>query len=244
MGQKVNPNGLRVGIIRTWDSRWYAPKKEVAPLLQEDLKIRKFISEYYKNADIAKTVIERNNNRLVITVYSAKPGMVIGTEGINKKQAVEKLTKLLNNSKVKVFLNVNTVEKPKIEAALVAQSISTQLENRGNFRKVQKLAIREALKYGALGCKTSVSGRLGGVEMARKEGYSEGNIPLHTLRANIDYATATAHTTYGCLGVKVWINKGEILSGRVEDLENQDKSAQRKAGMSRPQRRPQKKEEA
>lgn len=246
MGQKVNPNGLRVGIIRTWDSRWYAENNNVPQLLQEDLKIREFINEFYKNADVARTVIERSSNRIVVTVYSAKPGYVIGTDGANKKQALEQLTKLIKvNSKTKVFLNVKTVDKPKIEASLVAQSIATQLENRGNFRKVQKMAIREALKYGALGCKTCVSGRLGGVEMARKEGYSEGKVPLHTLRANVDYATATAHTTYGALGVKVWIYKGDVERGKkVEDLEQEDKSFQRKAGMARPQRRPQPKEEA
>jgi len=211
MGQKVSPVGLRVGIIRDWDSRWYADKNDVADLLNEDVKIRELLDELYKNSAVSKIEIERLKNRIVLTVNTAKPGMVIGREGSVKNEVVAKLKKLTNNE---IILNVVEVKKPELDAKLVADSIAQQLENRASFRRVQKMAIQRAMRAGAKGCKTLISGRLGGAEMARSEGYSEGNVPLHTLRADIDYAISEAHTTYGKLGVKVWIYKGEILPAK------------------------------
>ena len=208
MGQKVSPVGLRVGIIRDWDSRWYADKNDVADLLQEDIKIRELLTEFYVNAAVSKIEIERLKNRVVISVNTAKPGMVIGREGSIKNEVVAKLKKLTSKD---IVLNVVEVKKPELDAQLVADSVAQQLENRASFRRVQKMAIQRAMRAGAKGVKTLVSGRLGGAEIARSEGYSEGNVPLHTLRADIDYATSEAMTTYGKLGVKVWIYKGEIL---------------------------------
>ncbi|MFP4286538.1 MAG: 30S ribosomal protein S3 [Candidatus Izemoplasmataceae bacterium] len=208
MGQKVSPIGLRVGIIRDWDSRWYADKNDVADLLQEDIKIRELLKELYINSAVSKIEIERLKNRIILTVHTAKPGMVIGREGSVKNQVVDKLKQLTEKD---IILNVVEVKKPELDAQLVADSVAQQLENRASFRRVQKMAIQRAMRAGAKGCKTLVSGRLGGAEMARSEGYSEGNVPLHTLRADIDYATSEAMTTYGKLGVKVWIYKGEIL---------------------------------
>jgi len=211
MGQKVSPIGLRVGIIRDWDSRWYADKNDVADLLHEDLKIRSLLDELYVNSAVSRVEIERSKNRIIITINTAKPGMVIGREGSIKNEVVAKLKKLSNKD---VFLNVVEIKKPEIDAKLVANSMAQQLENRASFRRVQKMAIQRAIRAGAKGCKTLVSGRLGGAEMARSEGYNEGNVPLHTLRADIDYATAEATTTYGKLGIKVWIYKGEILPSK------------------------------
>lgn len=208
MGQKVSPVGLRVGIIRDWDSRWYADKNDVADLLQEDIKIRELLTELYVNSAVSRIEIERLKNRIILTVHTAKPGMVIGREGSVKNQVVNKLKELTDKT---IILNVVEVKKPELDAQLVADSIAKQLENRASFRRVQKMAIQRAMRAGAQGCKTLISGRLGGAEMARSEGYSEGNVPLHTLRADVDYATAEAATTYGKLGVKVWIYKGEIL---------------------------------
>jgi small subunit ribosomal protein S3 len=211
MGQKVHPIGLRIGIIRDWDSRWYADKNDVADLLHEDIKVRDLLRELYANAAVSRIEIERSKNRVIITVNTAKPGMVIGREASVKKTVVAKLEKLTNKE---VFLNVVEIKRPEIDANLVANSIANQLENRASFRRVQKMAIQRAMRAGAKGCKTLISGRLGGAEMARSEGYSEGNVPLHTLRANIDYAAAEATTTYGKLGIKVWIYKGEILPAK------------------------------
>lgn len=211
MGQKVNPVGQRIGIILDWESRWYADKNDVADLLHEDIKIRDLIYDLYKNASVSKIEIERSKKRVIITVNTAKPGMVIGRNAETKKAVVEKLEKLSNKT---VYLNVVEIKRPETDALLVAENIARQLENRASFRRVQKVAIQRALKAGAKGCKTLISGRLGGAEMARSEGYSEGNVPLHTLRANIDYALAEAKTTYGKLGVKVWIYKGEILPSK------------------------------
>ncbi len=208
MGQKVHPNGLRVGIIKDWDSRWYADKNDVADLLHEDIRVRDLLRELYANAAVSRIEIERSKNRVIITVNTAKPGMVIGREASVKKAVVAKLEKLTSKE---VFLNVVEIKRPEVDACLVAESMATQLENRASFRRVQKMAIQRAMRAGAKGCKTLISGRLGGAEMARSEGYSEGRVPLHTLRANIDYAAAEASTTYGKLGIKVWIYKGEVL---------------------------------
>jgi small subunit ribosomal protein S3 len=213
MGQKVSPIGLRIGIILDWESRWYADKKDVADLLQEDIKIRSLLYDLYKTASVSKIEIERGKQRVIITVNTAKPGMVIGRDGATKNAVVEKLKAL---TKKEVFLNIVEIKHPELDAKLVAESIALQLENRASFRRVQKVAIQRALKSGAKGCKTLISGRLAGAEIARSEGYSEGNVPLHTLRANIDYALAEAKTTYGKLGVKVWIYKGEILPTKKE----------------------------
>jgi small subunit ribosomal protein S3 len=211
MGQKVSPVGLRIGIIRDWDSRWYADKNDVADLLHEDLKIRSLLEDFYKNAAVSRIEIERSKGRVIISVNTAKPGMVFGRDSAIKNEVVAKLQQLTNKE---VYMNIKEIKTPDVDAQLVAENIAKQLENRASFRRVQKMAIQRALRAGAQGCKTLVSGRLGGAEMARSEGYSEGNVPLHTLRADIDYATAEADTTYGKLGIKVWIYKGEILRER------------------------------
>jgi small subunit ribosomal protein S3 len=211
MGQKVSPIGLRIGIIKDWDSRWYADKNDVADLLHEDLKIRALLEELYVNSAVSTIEIERSKNRVILTVHTAKPGMVIGREGSNKNKVVAKLQELTGKE---IILNVVEVKKPDLDAQLVAENIARQLENRASFRRVQKMAIQRAIRAGAKGCKTLVSGRLGGAEMARSEGYSEGNVPLHTLRADIDYSAVEANTTYGKLGIKVWIYKGEVLPAK------------------------------
>ncbi|WP_170005916.1 30S ribosomal protein S3 [Bacillus fonticola] len=207
MGQKVNPVGLRVGIIRDWESKWYADK-DYADLLHEDIKVREYITKRLADASLSKVEIERAANRLNVTVHTAKPGMVIGKGG----QEVEALRKALNALTGKrVHINILEVKKADLDAQLVAQNIARQLENRVSFRRAQKQTIQRAMRAGAKGIKTMVSGRLGGADIARSEYYSEGTVPLHTLRADIDYATAEADTTYGKLGVKVWIYRGEVL---------------------------------
>jgi small subunit ribosomal protein S3 len=237
MGQKVSPVGLRVGVIRDWDSQWYADKKEVAGLLMEDLKIRKYLETTFAKAAVAKITIERvkgiNKDRIKVSVYTAKPGVVIGRDGETKNKTVEKLAYM---TKKEIVLNIIEIKRPEIDATLVAQSIAEQLENRASFRRVQKVAIQRALKAGAKGAKTLISGRLGGAEMARSEGYSEGQVPLATLRADVDYATAEALTTYGKLGIKVWIYKGEILPGqKVSRVEKAARDDQRRPRKPRPQ---------
>ena len=209
MGQKVSPVGLRVGINRNWDSRWYANDQDFAGLLHEDIKVRDYILKKLKTASVAKVEIERSKNRVTIFVHTSRPGVVIGKDG----EAVDALRKEVSKlvSSKQVFINIVEIKNPDVVAQLVANNIAEQLENRASFRTVQKRAIQRAMRAGAKGIKTNVSGRLGGADMARAEGYSEGNVPLHTLRADIDYATAEADTTYGKLGVKVWICKGEIL---------------------------------
>ncbi|TDM02355.1 30S ribosomal protein S3 [Macrococcus carouselicus] len=207
MGQKINPIGLRVGIIRDWDAKWYA-EKDFATLLHEDLKIRKYIAENLKDASVSRVEIERAANRVNIAIHTGKPGMVIGKGG----SEIEKLRNSLNSLTGKrVHINVVEIKKVDMDATLVAENIARQLENRASFRRTQKQAIQRAMKLGAKGIKTQVSGRLGGADIARAEQYSEGTVPLHTLRADIDYAHAEADTTYGKLGVKVWIYRGEVL---------------------------------
>ncbi|WP_102349421.1 30S ribosomal protein S3 [Bacillus sp. Marseille-P3661] len=207
MGQKVNPNGLRVGIIRDWESRWFAGK-DYADLLHEDIKIREYINKRLSDAAVSKVEIERAANRVNIAVHTAKPGMVIGKGGTE----VEALRKALNElTQKRVHINIIEVKKADIDAVLVAENIARQLENRVSFRRAQKQAIQRAMRAGAQGIRTMVSGRLGGADIARSEHYSEGTVPLHTLRADIDYGTAEADTTYGKLGVKVWIYRGEVL---------------------------------
>ncbi|MBP0727062.1 30S ribosomal protein S3 [Bacillus sp. RG28] len=207
MGQKVNPVGLRVGIIRDWESKWYA-EKDYADLLHEDLKIREYINARLADSAVSKVEIERAANRVNVTVHTAKPGMVIGKGG----SEVEALRKALNNLTGKrVHINIIEIKKADLDAKLVAENIARQLENRVSFRRAQKQSLQRSMRAGAQGIKTQVSGRLGGADIARAESYSEGTVPLHTLRADIDYATAEADTTYGKLGVKVWIYRGEVL---------------------------------
>lgn len=207
MGQKINPTGLRVGIIRDWDSRWYA-EKDYAALLHEDLKIREYVEKRLIEASLSKVEIERAAKRVNITLHTAKPGMVIGKGG----SEVETLRKQLNEITGKrVHINIVEIKRADLDAKLVAESIARQLESRVSFRRAQKQAIQRTIRSGAKGIKTQVSGRLGGADIARAEHYSEGTVPLHTLRADIDYAHAEADTTYGKLGVKVWIYRGEVL---------------------------------
>jgi len=210
VGQKVSPVGLRIGIIRDWESKWYADK-DFAALLHEDLRIRKYVKGRLKDAAVSSIEIERAANRVNVTINTAKPGMVIGKGG----QEVEVLRKTLSEMTGKrVHININEVKKPDLDATLVAENIARQLENRISFRRAQKQTITRTMRAGAKGIKTLVSGRLGGADIARSEGYSEGTVPLHTLRADIDYGTAEAHTTYGRIGVKVWIYRGEVLPTR------------------------------
>jgi small subunit ribosomal protein S3 len=215
VGQKVNPVGLRIGVIRDWESKWYAGK-DYADLLHEDIKIREYVSKRLADASVSKIEIERAANRVNITVHTAKPGMVIGKGGTE----VEALRKALNQLTAKrVHINIMEIKRADVDAKLVAENIARQLENRVSFRRAQKQAIQRAMRAGAKGIKTMVSGRLGGADIARSESYSEGTVPLHTLRADIDYATAEADTTYGKLGVKVWIYRGEVLPTRKKEAE-------------------------
>lgn len=229
MGQKVNPHGLRVGIIKDWDTKWYANKRDFGDLLVEDNNIRIFVKKKLFLSGISKIEIERAaNNRVKINIHTAKPGMVIGKGG----QGVEELRKDLEKlTKKSVSVNVVEVKRPDIDAQLVAENIAFQLERRISFRRAMKQAMQRTMRAGAKGIKVSTSGRVGGAEMARTEGYSQGSVPLQTLRADIDYGFAEADTTYGKLGVKVWINKGEVLptTGRVastneEAQENKDRN--------------------
>ncbi len=229
MGQKVSPKGLRIGVNREWDAQWYAGKNEVADLLLEDQKIRKFLSTTYAKAQVSRVVIERlkgtDKDIVSITVYTAKPGVVIGRDAETKNNTVKQLEKLTNKS---VRMNVVEVKKPDLDATLVARSIAEQLEARASFRRVQKIAQQRAMKAGAKGIKTLISGRLGGAEIARGEGYSVGQVPLQTLRADLDYAWDEAHTTYGKLGIKVWIYKGEVLNlKKAQEKKAQEEKALR-----------------
>ncbi|MCX5579102.1 30S ribosomal protein S3 [Kaistia terrae] len=208
MGQKVNPIGLRLGINRTWDSRWFANKGEYGKLLHEDMRIREKLMVELKQAAVSKIVIERPHRKCRVTIYSARPGIVIGKKGAD----IEKLRKLVGKlTDSEVHLNIVEVRKPEVDATLVAASIAQQLERRVAFRRAMKRAVQSAMRLGALGIRINAGGRLGGAEIARLEWYREGRVPLHTLRADIDYGTATAHTAYGTCGIKVWIFKGEIL---------------------------------
>ena len=208
MGQKINPIGFRLGINRTWDSRWYAGGEEYGRLLQEDLKIRERLMKDLKNAAVSKIVIERPHRKCRITIYSARPGIVIGKKGAD----IEKLRKMVSEmTSDEVHINIVEVRKPEIDAQLVADSIAQQLERRVAFRRAMKRAVQSAMRLGADGIRITCGGRLGGAEIARTEWYREGRVPLHTLRADIDYGVATAHTAYGTNGIKVWVFKGEIL---------------------------------
>jgi small subunit ribosomal protein S3 len=208
MGQKINPIGLRLGVNRTWDSRWFANKTEYGKLLHEDMKIREKLQDGLKQAAISKIVIERPHKKCRVNIHSARPGVVIGKKGAD----IDKLRKMVAKlTKSEVAINIVEVRKPEIDATLVAESIAQQLERRVAFRRAMKRAVQSAMRLGAEGIRINCSGRLGGAEIARLEWYREGRVPLHTLRADIDYGVATAHTAYGTCGIKVWIFKGEIL---------------------------------
>lgn len=212
MGQKVNPVGMRIGIIRDWESRWYA-EKDYGNLLLEDIKIRKFLQEKFKKASISRIEIERSKHKVDVIIRAAKPGEIIGQDGANIETVKKELEKMLGEKTVKI--TVLAVANPSLDATLVARLIADQLEARASFRTAQKRAIQQSMRAGAKGVKTLVSGRLGGNDIARSEGYAEGVVPLHTLRSDIDFALAEAHTTYGRLGVKVWICRGEVLPGEM-----------------------------
>ncbi|MEO1038368.1 MAG: 30S ribosomal protein S3 [Pseudomonadota bacterium] len=208
MGQKVNPIGLRVGINRTWESRWFARGEEYANLLHEDIKIRKYLKDELKSASISRIVIERPHKKCRVTIHTARPGVVIGKKGADIERLRRKIADMVDGE---VFLNLVEVRKPEIDANLVAESIAQQLERRVAFRRAMKRSMQSAMRMGALGCKILCGGRLGGAEIARTEQYAEGSVPLHTLRADIDYGFAEAKTAMGIIGIKVWIYKGEIL---------------------------------
>jgi small subunit ribosomal protein S3 len=231
MGQKVNPVGLRLGINRTWDSRWYARRGEYSKLLHEDIKIRDYLMRQLKQAAVARIVIERPHKKCRITIHSGRPGVVIGKKGADIDKLRKEVSKMTDSE---VIINIVEIRKPEIDSHLVAESIAQQLERRVAFRRAMKRAVQSAIRLGAGGIRINCSGRLGGNEIARMEWYREGRVPLHTLRADVDYGTATAFTTYGTCGVKVWIFKGEILE---HDPMAQDKRlAESETSGSRPRR--------
>jgi len=217
MGQKVNPIGLRLGINRTWDSRWYAGEGAYARLLHEDIRIRDFLRDRLRQAGVSKIVIERPAKKARVTIHTARPGVVIGKKGADIEKLRAELGKM---SQAEVSLNIVEIRKPEIDATLIAENIAQQLERRVAFRRAMKRAVQSAMRLGALGIRINCSGRLGGAEIARMEWYREGRVPLHTLRADVDYGVATAFTTFGTCGVKVWVFKGEIM---VHDPMVQDK---------------------
>lgn len=214
MGQKVNPTGFRVGIIRSWESVWYNDKKEYADSLHEDLKLKKFIKKEKKNAGISKIIIERFPDRINVNIHAARPGVLIGKKGADIEDLKKKLQKMASKN---VYINIIEVKKPEVTSQLVAEQITSQLEGRFPYRRAVKQAITNAMRSGAQGIKVNVAGRLNNAEMARRETYKDGRIPLHTLRADIDYGFAEAITTFGVIGVKVWIYNGNVLSKDAED---------------------------
>ena len=208
MGQKVNPISMRLGINKTWDSRWYANKNEYAVLLKEDIKMRKKIFKDLKNAAISKVIIERPHKKCLVTIHSGRPGLIIGKKGVEIENLKNKLQKFTGSD---VVVNIVEVRKPEINATLVAENIAQQLERRVGFRRAMKRSVQSAMRIGAQGIRINCGGRLGGAEIARTEWYREGRVPLHTLRSDVDYGVASAHTTYGICGIKVWIYLGEIM---------------------------------
>ncbi|SHI93582.1 30S ribosomal protein S3 [Thermoclostridium caenicola] len=214
MGQKVNPHGLRIGIIKDWDTKWYASAKDFSNFLVEDVKLRKYIKKKLYIAGVARIEIERAATKVKINIHAAKPGIIIGKQGAGIEALRKELEKMTGKS---VLLNITEIKTPETNAQLVAESIASQLEKRISFRRAMKQAMSRAMKFGAKGIKTQVSGRLGGAEIARTEHYHEGTIPLQTLRADIDYGFAEADTTYGKIGVKVWIYKGEVLPSKKKE---------------------------
>lgn len=228
MGQKVNPVGLRLGINRTWDSRWFADGAEYGKLLHEDIKVRRALKKRLYQAGVSRIIIERPHKKCRVTIHSARPGLIIGKKGADIEKLRKKISTMTNSE---THLNIVEVRKPEIDSTLVAQSIAQQLERRVAFRRAMKRAVQSAMRLGAEGIKITCAGRLGGAEIARTEWYREGRVPLHTLRADIDYGTATAFTTFGTCGVKVWVFKGEIMA---HDPMAHDKRAEEAA----PQRTP------
>ncbi|VFP86828.1 30S ribosomal protein S3 [Candidatus Erwinia haradaeae] len=221
MGQKVHPHGMRLGIVKSWNSTWFANTKEFADNLDSDFKVRQFLMKELIKASVSRVVIERPTKSIRVTIHTARPGIVIGKKG----EDVEKLRQVIANiSGVPAQINISEVRKPELDAKLVSDNIAAQLERRVIFRRAMKRAVQNAMRLGAKGIKVKVSGRLGGAEIARTEWYREGRVPLHTLRADIDYNTSEAHTTYGVIGVKVWIFKGEILGGMTA-IEQPEQSA-------------------
>jgi small subunit ribosomal protein S3 len=221
MGHKVNPIGMRLQVNRTWDSRWYADTKEYGDLLLEDIKIREFIAEECKQAGVSKIIIERPHRKCRVTIHTARPGVIIGRKGSEIEVLRKKLAAMTDSE---LHLNIVEVRKPELDAALVAESIAQQLERRVSFRRAMKRAVQNAMRMGALGIRVNVAGRLGGAEIARTEWYREGRVPLHTLRADIDYSLKEAVTPYGIIGIKVWIFKGEIMEHdpSARDRRNQE----------------------
>ena len=226
MGQKCNPTGLRIGVIKDWDSRWYAKKGEFGDILVEDYNLRKYLLKTLYSAGVPKVEIERDTKRVRINIHCAKPGMVIGKQGAEIEKLKAIFAKKLGKDVNEVFINIIEIKQPDLNATLVAQSIAQQLERRVAFRRAVKGAIRNTMRLGARGIKVMVSGRIGGAEIARSETYKEGTIPLQTIRADIDYGTAEAATTYGRLGVKVWIYQGEVL----RESRNKKRRTNRKEG--------------
>lgn len=214
MGQKVNPHGIRVGVIKSWDTQWYADKKDFSKLLKEDYEIRKAIKAKYYVASISKITIERAANRVSISVFTAKPGVLIGKQGAGIEEMKKLLAKIVSGKQIAI--NIMEVKKPDCDAQLMAESIASQLEKRASFRRTMKQTISKAMRLGVKGVKVMVSGRLDGAEIARSEQYHEGSIPLQTLRADIEYGLAEALTTFGIIGIKVWVYKGEVLGGVVK----------------------------
>ena len=208
MGHKVNPIGMRLQINRTWDSRWYADTKDYGNLLLEDLKIREFVGEECKQAGISRVIIERPHKKCRVTIHTARPGVIIGKKGADIEGLRKKIASMTESE---LHLNIVEVRKPELDAPLVAESIAQQLERRVSFRRAMKRSVQNAMRMGALGIRVNVAGRLGGAEIARTEWYREGRVPLHTLRADIDYASKRAATIYGTLGIKVWLFKGEVI---------------------------------
>ena len=208
MGQKVNPSGFRLGINRTWDSRWYADRK-YSTFLENDLKIRKYIDQELKKAGLSKVIIERSSKKIIIAIHAARPGIIIGKKGSDIEKLKKHLSKLTGSE---VNLNIVETKKPELDAKVVADNVAMQIENRAATKRVMKRAVQSALRLGAQGIRVCVAGRIGGAEIARVEWFKEGRVPLHTLRANINYGTSTAKTTYGTCGVKVWLYKGEKIS--------------------------------
>lgn len=236
MGQKVNPKGLRIGVIKNWDSRWYADK-QYSEFLLEDYKIRQYLKKKLYDTGISKLEIERAANRIKINIHTAKPGVVIGRGGADVETLRQELKKMTDKN---VFINIIEVKRPEMDAQLVAENIAGQLERRIAFRRAMKQAIGRTMRMGAEGIKIMCSGRLGGAEIARTEWTSDGKVPLHTLRADIDYATAEADTTYGKIGIKVWIYKGEVLGGRplpTEEVKEEAKPQGRRQGRPRNRRK-------
>ncbi|NOX40949.1 MAG: 30S ribosomal protein S3 [Alphaproteobacteria bacterium] len=233
MGQKINPIGFRLQVNRTWDSRWYANSKDFGNLLLEDIKMRDFIKKECVQSGISRVIIERPHKKCRVTIHAARPGVIIGKKGVDIEVLRKKLAKLTDSE---LHLNIVEVRKPELDAQLVAESVAQQLERRVSFRRAMKRAVQNAMRMGALGIRINVAGRLGGAEIARTEWYREGRVPLHTLRADIDYATCEALTAYGIIGIKVWIFKGEIME---HDPAGRDRKAQelQDGGGPRPQRR-------